>query len=84
MSSPAEIPHADEALKSLVSRFKASPSEAFVELSAALLARGHASEALRVAEHGLQLAPTNVEGRIERAAAQLAMGRPRIAYVELR
>jgi hypothetical protein len=84
VSSPAEIPHADEALKSLVTRFKASPAEAFIELSAALLARGHASEALRVAEHGLQIAPTSVEGRIERAASLLAMGRPRVAYVELR
>jgi hypothetical protein len=84
VSSPAEIPHADEALKSLVSRFKASPSEGFIELSAALLARGHAAEALRIAEHGLQLAPTSVEGRIERAASLLALGRPRVAYVELR
>lgn len=84
MSSPAEIPHADEALKSLVARFKADPSEVFLELSAALLARGHASEALRVAEHGLQIVPTSVEGRVERAASLLALGRPRVAYVELR
>lgn len=84
MSSPAEIPHADEALKSLVARFKADPSEVFLELSAALLARGHASEALRVAEHGLQIVPMSVEGRVERAASLLALGRPRVAYVELR
>ncbi len=84
MSSPAEIPHADEALKSLVARFQADPAEAFIELCAALLARGHASEALRVAEHGLQMEPTSVEGRIERAASLLALGRPRVAYVELR
>lgn len=85
MSSPAEIPHADEALKTLVARFKADPgSSAFHELASALLARGHASEALRIAEHGLQKVPNQVEGRVERAAALLALGRPRVAYVELR
>lgn len=78
------MPQQDEALKSLVSKFEAAPgSRAFVELSAALLARGHASESLRVAEHGLQLVPDSVEGRVERAAALLALGRPRVAYVEL-
>lgn len=85
MSSPAEIPHADEALKALVARFKEAPgSSACTELASALLARGHASEALRVAEHGLQLVPDLVDGRVERAAALLALGRPRVAYVELR
>lgn len=85
MSSPAEIPHADEALKTLVSRFKEAPgSSACTELAAALLARGHASEALRIAEHGLQIDPSQVDGRVERAAALLALGRPRVAYVELR
>lgn len=79
------MPHADEALKSLVDRFREAPgSRAFTELAAALLARGHAAEALRVAEHGLQLVPENVDGRVERAAALLALGRPRVAYVELR
>src|SRR5688572_13480802 len=79
------MPHADEALKSLVSRFKDAPgSPAFTELAAALLARGHAAEALRIAEHGLQLVPVSVEGRIERAAALLALGRPRVAFVELK
>lgn len=85
MGAPAEIPHADEDLKSLVVRFKEAPgSAAFAELSAALLVRGHATEALRVAEHGLQIHPDNVDGRIERAAALLALGRPRVAYVELK
>lgn len=78
------MPQRDEALKSLVVKFEAAPgSRAFVELAAALLARGHASESLRVAEHGLQLVPDSVEGRVERAAALLALGRPRVAYVEL-
>lgn len=85
VASPAELPHADEALKALVKRFKDAPgSSACSELAAALLARGHAAEALRIAEHGLQLIPDNVDGRVERAAALLAMGRPRVAYVELR
>ncbi|MEO1339445.1 MAG: hypothetical protein AAFV29_27645, partial [Myxococcota bacterium] len=84
MAAPAEIPHADEALKTLVQRFKASPgSSAFTALAAALLARGHAAEALRITEHGLQLVPGSVEGRVERAAALLGQGRPRMAYVEL-
>ena len=74
------MPHADEALKSLVARFREDPgSSAFTELSAALLARGHASEALRIAEHGLQLQPDSVDGRIERAASLLALGRTRRA-----
>lgn len=84
MPSPAEIPQRDEALKSLVEKFEAAPaSRAFVDLAAALLARGHASESLRVAEHGLQLVPMDADGRVERAAALLALGRPRVAYVEL-
>jgi len=84
VSSAAEIPQRDEALKSLVTRFKEAPgSGAFVELAAALLARGHASESLRIAEHGLQLVPGSADGRVERAAALLALGRPRVAYVEL-
>src|SRR5262245_41342759 len=79
------MPHADEALKSLVARFKDAPgSPAFTELAAALLARGHAAEALRIAEHGLQIVPLSVDGRIERAAALLALGRPRVAFVELK
>jgi hypothetical protein len=78
------MPPADEALKSLVSRFKESPASAFTELAANLLARGHAAEALRIAEHGLQMMPASVDGRIERAAALLALGRPRVAYIELK
>ena len=79
-----EIPQQDQVLKPLFSRFKTAPSSsAFVELASALLARGHAAEALSIAEHGLMLVPENVEGRIERAAALLALGRPRVAYVEL-
>lgn len=79
------MPHADEALKSLISRFREAPSSpAFTDLAAALLVRGHASEALRVAEHGLQLMPASVDGRIERAAALLALGRPRVAFIELK
>jgi hypothetical protein len=85
VASLAEMPHADEALKSLVARFKEAPaSPVFTELAAALLARGHAAEALRIAEHGLQLVPASVDGRIERAAALLALGRPRVAFVELK
>ncbi len=75
--------HQDEALKALVARFKESPGTGFLELSAGLLARGHAAEALRIAEHGLQVAPESADGRVERAAALLALGRPRVAYVEL-
>jgi hypothetical protein len=75
---------ADEALKSLVTRFKDAPANAFTDLAATLLARGHAAEALRIAEHGLQIVPASVDGRIERAAALLALGRPRVAYVELK
>lgn len=78
------MPHADEALKALIARFERSPAESFVELAAGLLARGHAAESLRVVEHGLQLSPDSVSGRIERAAGLLALGRPRVAYVELR
>src|SRR5688500_7708671 len=84
MASAEEIPSADEALEALVLRFKDAPgSLAFVILAAARLVRGHASEALRVTEHGLELLPDHVGGRIERAAALLALGRPRVAYVEL-
>ena len=79
------MPHADEALKALISRFEGAPeSSAFVELAQALLARGHAAEALRIAEHGLQHLPDSADGRVERAAALLALSRPRVAYVELR
>ncbi|MEL6184814.1 MAG: hypothetical protein AAFU79_09335, partial [Myxococcota bacterium] len=78
------MPHADEALKTRIARFEAEPGEHFAELAAALLARGHGSEALRVCEHGLQMRPDAVEGRVERAACLLAVGRPRVAYVELR
>ena len=84
MRAPAEIPHADEALRSLFQRFKEAPgSPAFGDLAEALLARGHAAEALRVAEHGLQLTPDSSDGRVHRAAALLALARPRVAYVEL-
>lgn len=80
------VPASDEALRTSVEKFRDDPrSEApFVELSAALLARGHAAEALKVVEHGLQGHPRSVEGRSERAAALLALGRPRVAFVELR
>lgn len=79
-----EIPQQDEVLRTLVGRFKEAPSSnAFVELASALLARGHAAEALSITDHGLMLVPENVEGRVERAAALLALGRPRVAYVEL-
>ncbi len=79
------MPHADEALRVVLEKFRAAPrSEAFIELAAALLSRGHAAEALRVAEHGLQFSPASADGRCERAAALLALGRPRVAYVELR
>lgn len=84
VSSAVEIPQQDEVLKTLVGRFKDAPSsEAFVELASALLARGHAAEALSVADHGLMLVPTHIDGRVQRAAALLALGRPRVAYVEL-
>ena len=76
--------HADEKLKTLFERFRVAPaSNAFVELTSALLARGHVTEALRVAEHGLQLDPRSIPGRTERAAALLALGRPRIAFIEV-
>ena len=78
------MPHADEALRTLFVRFKEDPSSpVFGELSEALLVRGHAQEALRVAEHGLQLRPKSAEGRVHRAASLLALARPKVAYVEL-
>ena len=77
------MPHADEALKSLIARLDVDPVSSFVELAATLLSRGHAAEALRVAEHGLQFVPGSADGRAERAAALLGLGRPRVAYVEL-
>ncbi len=84
MASTAEIPQQDEALKALIARFRDNPGPGeFTELAVALLARGHSSEALRISEHGIALAPTNVEGRVQRAAALLALGRSRVAYVEL-
>jgi hypothetical protein len=80
----AHIPQADEALRVLFLKFKEDPgSSAFEDLADALLARGHAGEARLVAEHGLQLNPTNANGRVHRAAALLAQGHARMAYVEL-
>lgn len=68
----------------LIQRFLAEPgTSVFSDLANALLARGHATEALRVAEQGLEHLPTHLGGRIERASANLALGRPRVAYVEL-
>lgn len=84
MIAPSDILGADETLKALFERFRAAPgSEACEELAEALLARGHANESLQVSEHGLQQQPTHVGGRIQRAAALLALGRPKVAYVEL-
>lgn len=80
----ADLGGQDEALKELVASFRLSPDAAsFHELAGALLARGHAFEALGVAERGLQAHPQHVEGRLERARALLALDRPRVAYVEL-
>lgn len=86
MNEPsAELGGRDEALKALVRRFQDDPKAGvFAELGRGLLARGHASEALSVCEHGLQMHPTHLDGRLERASALLALGRPRVAYVELR
>lgn len=84
MRAEAHIPQADEALRVLFLKFKEDPgSSAFEDLADALLARGHAGEARLVAEHGLQLNPTNANGRVHRAAALLAQGHARMAYVEL-
>ena len=75
----------DEALRTLVGRVRdGGASEEFAELTARLTARGHAAEALQVADRGLERHPRSVEGRLERAAALLALGRPKVAYVELR
>jgi hypothetical protein len=85
VSAPAEIPHADEALRDLFERFKRDPgAPVFGDLSEALLVRGHANEALRIAEHGLSINPVDVEGRVHRAASLLALAKPKVAYVELR
>lgn len=74
----------DEALKDLVARFRSSPdTPSFDTLAGALLARGHAVEALGVADRGLQTHPEHIEGRLERARALLALDRPRVAYIEL-
>ncbi|MBI2378051.1 MAG: hypothetical protein HYV07_28880 [Deltaproteobacteria bacterium] len=84
MGSHSEVALADEALKGLFDRFKANQtSELSRELSEALLARGHANEALHVTELGIQAKADDPEIRIQRAAALLALGRPRVAYVEL-
>lgn len=84
VTAPADIPGADETLKAVFARFRAAPeSPVFEELAEALLARGHANEALQITEHGLQKIPTHVGGRIQRAAALIALGRTRVAYVEL-
>jgi hypothetical protein len=83
LATPAEMPERDEALKALVARFKADPDGTFAALADALLSRGHAFEALRVSEHGLDRNPGHLEGRIERARALIAAGRPKVAYVEL-
>ncbi|MBI4820145.1 MAG: hypothetical protein HY791_27970 [Deltaproteobacteria bacterium] len=84
MGSHSEVALADEALKALFDRFKANQSsELSRELSEALLARGHANEALHVTELGIQSKPDDPEVRIQRAAALIALGRPRVAYVEL-
>lgn len=84
MIAPSDILGADETLKALFARFRAAPeSQAFEELAEALLARGHANEALQITEHGLQKLPLHVGGRIQRAAALIALGRPKVAYVEL-
>jgi hypothetical protein len=82
--APAEIPHADAVIKSLFDRFKEDPKSAvFGDLAEALLARGHATEALSIAELGLQYTPTSVLGRVLRASALLALARPKVAYLEL-
>jgi hypothetical protein len=84
VSAHADIPGADETLKAMFARFRAAPeSPIFEELAEALLARGHANEALQITEHGLQKLPTHVGGRIQRAAALIALGRPKVAYIEL-
>jgi len=81
--APADIPHADEALRVLVERFKRDPRGAAGDLSAALLERGHATEALQIADHGIHLRPRDPDTRAQRAASLLALSRPKVAYVEL-
>ena len=78
------MPHADEALRALFDRFRKAPGTSVSgELAEALLIRGHATESLRIAEHGLQLSPADADGRVHRASALLALSRPKVAYVEL-
>ncbi len=84
MATPAEIPEQDEALRSLVARYKQGTDPvAFAELAAALRTRGRASEALSVVDGALDEWPRDVGNRIERARALLALDRPGPAYVEL-
>lgn len=78
------MPEQDEALKTLVQRFRRAPeSDAFIALAAQLHARGHATDALRIVDHGLGVRPDALEARAERAAILLSLDRPRSAYVEL-
>jgi tetratricopeptide (TPR) repeat protein len=85
VSAPAEIAHADEALKSLVADCKASPdAESYRKLSIALTARGHALEAVAALDRALDIEPLSTDVRIERAMALVALDRHRSAYVELR
>jgi hypothetical protein len=78
------IPEADEGLKALVEAFRASGGQEGSEaLADALLSRGHAGEARLIAEHGLAIDALNDAARVVRAAALLAQGHTRMAYVEL-
>ena len=84
MSAPANIQSSDQTLSSLFQQYRADPNIAIsIKLSKALIARGHAAEALQVTEYSLSSDPLDTEGRIQRAAALLELSRTKAAYVEL-
>ena len=84
MSAPANIQSSDQTLSSLFQQYRIDPNISIsIKLSKALIARGHAAEALQVTEYSLSSDPLDTEGRIQRAAALLELSRTKAAYVEL-
>jgi len=84
VAAPTHLQSADKALTSLFEKYSSDPSmEMGVRLSKALIARGHAAEALQITDYSLSLEPASTEGRIHRAAALIELSRPKAAFVEL-
>lgn len=84
MVAPTQLQSSDKALTSLFEQYSVDPSmQMGIRLSKALIARGHAAEALQITDYSLSLEPTNTEGRIQRAAALIELSRAKAAFVEL-